>query len=469
MCVCECKVLCLRCVVLLQTEVVRERVPTDTYTHNTVRDRVQSSIRVRPRCCPPAVPVCFQRCQKLPKRRANVTPPSMQSQEEAVEGTEGVHNKPAGGDPAPANPPSSNEFYFHLPARFPASHMMPIGIGVQGAVCSAVDIKTGRRLAVKKLSQPFQDVTFAKRAYRELKLMRLVDHPNIIKLLYAYTPQQTLDTFRDVYIFTELMDSSLQHVFGTKLDHERISFLVYQMLCGIRYLHSAGIIHRDLKPSNIVVRKNCTLKILDFGLARSIDTSFTMTQYVVTRHYRAPEIILNMEYDTKVDLWSIGCIMAELITGAVLFPGTDHVDQWMRIVETLGTPRPEFIARTTPGTQRYISNQPVVAGRPFGELFPDEVFEGMASPNVPQLTNDAARDFLRRMLAFDPMERISVDEALAHPYVSVWYYEEDVMRPPPKPYDHALDARNLTVEQWKRLLFEEIQDIQRTMSLDEAG
>ncbi|XP_049282716.1 stress-activated protein kinase JNK-like isoform X1 [Anopheles funestus] len=362
----------------------------------------------------------------------------------------------------------TNEFHFDLPSRFPHSHMAPIGIGVQGAVCSAVDLKTGRRLAIKKLSQPFQDVTFAKRSYRELKLMRLVDHPNIIKLLYAYTPQQSLETFRDVYIFTELMDNNLRNVIGTKLDHERISFLVYQMLCGIKYLHAAGIIHRDLKPSNIVVCKNCSLKILDFGLARSIEASFTMTQYVVTRHYRAPEIILNMEYDTKVDIWSIGCIMAELITGHVLFPGTDHVDQWMRIVQTLGTPRPEFIARTTPGTQRYISNQPPVAGRAFDELFPDAVFDTVVS-NHPQLTNDAARDFLRRMLAFDPMERISVDEALEHPYIRVWYYEEDVNRPPPKPYDHSIDAQDLSVAQWKKLLYEEIQDIQRTMSLDEEG
>ncbi|XP_035908888.1 stress-activated protein kinase JNK-like isoform X2 [Anopheles stephensi] len=363
---------------------------------------------------------------------------------------------------------STHEFRFDLPSRFPHAHLVPIGIGVQGAVCSAVDLKTGRQLAIKKLSQPFQDVTFAKRSYRELKLMRLVDHPNIIKLQYAYTPQQTLETFRDVYIFTELMDNNLRNVIGTKLDHERISFLVYQMLCGIKYLHAAGIIHRDLKPSNIVVCKNCSLKILDFGLARSIDTSFTMTQYVVTRHYRAPEIILNMEYDTKVDIWSIGCIMAELITGRVLFPGTDHVDQWMRIVQTLGTPKPEFIARTTPGTQRYISNQPTVPGRPFAELFPDEVFDAGTSSNHPQLTNDSARDFLRRMLAFDPRERISVDEALNHPYIHVWYYEEDVNRPPPQPYDHSIDAQVLTVEQWKKLLFAEIQDIQRTMSLDDG-
>ncbi|XP_058125821.1 stress-activated protein kinase JNK-like [Anopheles ziemanni] len=358
----------------------------------------------------------------------------------------------------------SFDYQFTLPPRF--TTMGPIGIGVQGAVCAAIDLQTGRRLAVKKLSQPFRDLTFAKRAYREIKLMRLVDHPNIIKLLYAYTPQTTLESFRDVYIFTELMDSSLRNVVGISIGHDRISFLVYQMLCGIKYLHAAGIIHRDLKPSNIVVCKDCTLKILDFGLARSVQTSFTMTQYVVTRHYRAPEIILNMEYDTKVDIWSIGCIMAELITGSVLFPGTDHVDQWMRIVDTLGTPRAEFIARTTPGTQRYINNQPKQEGKPFEVLFPDDAFDGTPT-NYPQLTNELARDFLRRMLAFDPMERISVDEALFHPYIHLWYSEKDVNRPAPAPYDHSIDAQNLTVQQWKALLYEEIQDIQRTMTLDD--
>ncbi|XP_052865024.1 stress-activated protein kinase jnk-1-like [Anopheles cruzii] len=349
--------------------------------------------------------------------------------------------------------------------------MRPIGIGVQGAVCSVTDMKTGRRLAVKKLSQPFQNETVAKRAYRELKLMRLINHPNIIKLLYAYTPQKTLDTFRDVYIFSELMDDSLRSVIGKQqLDHERISFLVYQMLCGIRYLHAVGIIHRDLKPSNMVVSCNCDLKILDFGLARSVESTFTMTQYVVTRHYRAPEIILQMEYDTRVDIWSIGCIAAELITGQVLFPGTDHIDQWMCIVQKLGTPRPEFIERTTPGTQRYIRNQPPVPALPFEDIFPDSVFDGTAPSSHPQLTNAMARDFLRQMLAFDPQQRLSVDDALQHPYINVWHYEPDFHRPHPViPYDHSIDAQHLTVRQWKELLFREIADIQRSMTLDDPG
>lgn len=151
----------------------------------------------------------------------------------------------------------------------------------------------------------------------------------------------------------ELMDANLCQVIQMDLDHERMSYLLYQMLCGIKHLHSAGIIHRvsssgkievwtrcdspfspkqDLKPSNIVVKSDCTLKILDFGLARTAGTTFMMTPYVVTRYYRAPEVILGMGYKENVDIWSVGCIMGEMIRGGVLFPGTDHIDQWNKII-----------------------------------------------------------------------------------------------------------------------------------------
>lgn len=175
----------------------------------------------------------------------------------------------------------------------------------------------------------------------------------IIGLLNAFTPQKSLEEFQDVYLVMELMDANLCQVIQMDLDHERMSYLLYQMLCGIKHLHSAGIIHRvfiyiyfnkiltlqfmniffqDLKPSNIVVKSDCTLKILDFGLARTAGTTFMMTPYVVTRYYRAPEVILGMGYKENVDIWSVGCIMGEMIRGGVLFPGTDHIDQWNKII-----------------------------------------------------------------------------------------------------------------------------------------
>ncbi|XP_055445001.1 mitogen-activated protein kinase 10 isoform X7 [Bubalus kerabau] len=175
-------------------------------------------------------------------------------------------------------------------------NLKPIGSGAQGIVCAAYDAVLDRNVAIKKLSRPFQNQTHAKRAYRELVLMKCVNHKNIISLLNVFTPQKTLEEFQDVYLVMELMDANLCQVIQMELDHERMSYLLYQMLCGIKHLHSAGIIHRDLKPSNIVVKSDCTLKILDFGLARTAGTSFMMTPYVVTRYYRAPEVILGMGY-----------------------------------------------------------------------------------------------------------------------------------------------------------------------------
>ncbi|XP_075698418.1 mitogen-activated protein kinase 8 isoform X4 [Rhinoderma darwinii] len=250
-------------------------------------------------------------------------------------------------------------------------NLKPIGSGAQGIVCAAYDAVLDRHVAIKKLSRPFQNQTHAKRAYRELVLMKCVNHKNIIGLLNVFTPQKSLEEFQDLYIVMELMDANLCQVIQMELDHERMSYLLYQMLCGIKHLHSAGIIHRDLKPSNIVVKSDCTLKILDFGLARTAGTSFMMTPYVVTRYYRAPEVILGMGY----------------------------------------------------------------------------------KENASQ-----ARDLLSRMLVIDASKRISVDDALLHPYINVWYDSLEAEAPPPKIPDKQLDEREHTIEEWKELIYKEVLD-----------
>ncbi|CAH1795632.1 unnamed protein product [Owenia fusiformis] len=336
-------------------------------------------------------------------------------------------------------------------------NLKPIGSGAQGIVCAANDVLTNENVAIKKLSRPFQNVTHAKRAYREFVLMKLVNHKNIIGLLNAFTPQKSFDEFQDVYLVMELMDANLCQVIQMDLDHERMSYLLYQMLCGIKHLHSAGIIHRDLKPSNIVVKSDCTLKILDFGLARTAGTSFMMTPYVVTRYYRAPEVILGMGYKENVDIWSVGCIMGEMIRGGVMFPGTDHIDQWNKIIEQLGTPSQEFMQRLQPTVRNYVENRPRYAGYPIDKLFPDVLFP-TDSVEHPGLKACKARDVLSKMLVVDPEKRISVDEALMHPYINVWYDEAEVNGPSPSAYNHAVDDKDHTVEQWKELIYKEVMD-----------
>ncbi|XP_046672827.1 stress-activated protein kinase JNK isoform X2 [Homalodisca vitripennis] len=381
---------------------------------------------------------------------------------------------------------------FSVPSRY--TQLLPKGLGAQGMVCAAYDTVTQQNVAIKKLSRPFQNVTHAKRAYREFKLMKLVNHKNIIGLLNAFTPQRSLEEFQDVYLVMELMDANLCQVIQMDLDHERMSYLLYQMLCGIKHLHSAGIIHRDLKPSNIVVKSDCTLKILDFGLARTAGTTFMMTPYVVTRYYRAPEVILGMGYKENVDIWSVGCIMGEMIRGGVLFPGTDHIDQWNKIIEQLGTPSGDFMKRLQPTVRNYVENRPRYPGYAFDRLFPDVLFPSDSSEHnklkdltdfentasVPSSIQSSdtekptyenasqARDLLSRMLVIDPEKRISVDEALLHPYINVWYDEGEVNAPAPGPYDHSVDEREHTVEQWKELIYQEVMEYEMSHNAEDA-
>ncbi|KAG7256482.1 hypothetical protein CRUP_003129 [Coryphaenoides rupestris] len=319
--------------------------------------------------------------------------------------------------------------------------------GPQGiVVVSALDTVLDVPVAVKKLCRPFQNQTHAKRAYRELVLLKCVNHKNIIKLINVFTPQKSLEEFQDLYLVMELMDASLCQVIHMDLDHERMSYLLYQILCGIRHLHSAGIIHRDLKPSNIVVKSDCTLKILDFGLARTACTNFMMTPYVVTRYYRAPEVILGMKYKENVDIWSVGCIMGEMVKGCVIFQGTDHIDQWNKVIEVLGTPSLEFMNRLMETVRNYVMNKPQYPGVNFAELFPDWAFPSESEHD--RLKTGQARDLLSKMLVIDPESRISVEEALNHPYI----------HPPPQISDKQLEEREHSIDQWKELIYEEVID-----------
>uniref|UniRef100_A0A674PP30 Stress-activated protein kinase JNK n=1 Tax=Takifugu rubripes TaxID=31033 RepID=A0A674PP30_TAKRU len=337
-------------------------------------------------------------------------------------------------------------------------NLKPIGSGAQGIVCAGYDAVLDRNVAIKKLSRPFQNQTHAKRAYRELVLMKCVNHKNIISLLNVFTPQKSLEEFQDVYLVMELMDANLCQVIQMELDHERMSYLLYQMLCGIKHLHSAGIIHRDLKPSNIVVKSDCTLKILDFGLARTAGTSFMMTPYVVTRYYRAPEVILGMGYKENVDIWSVGCIMGEMVRHKILFPGRDYIDQWNKVIEQLGTPSPEFMKKLQPTVRNYVENRPKYAGLTFPKLFPDCLFPADSEHN--KLKASQARDLLSKMLIIDPAKRISVDEALQHPYINVWYDPAEVEAPPPQIYDKQLDEREHSIDEWKELIYKEVMNFE---------
>jgi len=180
---------------------------------------------------------------------------------------------------------------------------------------------------VKKIPDVFRDPVDALRIVREIKLMKHFEgHENLISLVYMECPK--VHTFNQLYMYTELMETDLHRIIHSKqaLSDDHVQYFVYQILRGLKYMHSASVIHRDLKPSNILVNSNCDLKVCDFGLARGIDKDRDMTAYVVTRWYRSPEIMLDCKYNEAADVWSVGCIMGELLRRKVLFAGRNYMD-----------------------------------------------------------------------------------------------------------------------------------------------
>lgn len=270
-----------------------------------------------------------------------------------------------------------------------------IGVGAYGLVCSCKDLRgPGRFCAVKKIPKLFDDLVDGKRVLRELMVMKhLKAHPNVVQLYAILPPSQRTSeekaTFRDVYFATELMDTDLHLVLKSKqkLSFEHHAYFMYQLLKGMAYIHSAGVIHRDLKPGNLLLNANCDLKICDFGLARggvpllvTVDpfdsvtpaeiarngtvagaatapvtspagsaTSLppgtvapaapdNLTDYVITRWYRPPELLLMCPYGHAADMWSVGCIMAEALQKRALFQGRDYMNQLALIAEFVDMP-----------------------------------------------------------------------------------------------------------------------------------
>ncbi|XP_044144092.1 mitogen-activated protein kinase 14 isoform X3 [Bufo gargarizans] len=322
-----------------------------------------------------------------------------------------------------------NKTLWEVPVRY--QNLNPVGSGAYGSVCSSYDTNTEQRVAVKKLSRPFQSIIHAKRTYRELRLLKHMKHENVIGLLDVFTPSKSFEEFNDVYLVTHLMGADLNNIVKCqKLTDDHVQFLIYQILRGLK----------DLKPSNLAVNEDCELKILDFGLARHTDEE--MTGYVATRWYRAPEIMLNwMHYNQTVDIWSVGCIMAELLTGRTLFPGTDHIDQLKLILRLVGTPESELLQKiSSEAARNYIQSLPYMPKMNF-----EDVFLG---------ANPQAVDLLEKMLVLDTDKRITATEALAHPYFAQYHDPDD--EPVADPYDQSFESRELDIEEWKSLTYEEV-------------
>ncbi|XP_042509953.1 mitogen-activated protein kinase homolog NTF6-like [Macadamia integrifolia] len=331
---------------------------------------------------------------------------------------------------------------FEVSAKYvPPIH--PVGRGAYGIVCCATNSETNEELAIKKIGNAFDNRIDAKRTLREIKLLCHMDHENIIKIKDIIRPRQR-ENFNDVYIVYELMDTDLHQIIRSTqpLTDDHCQYFLYQLLRGLKYIHSANVLHRDLKPSNLLLNSNCDLKICDFGLARTTSETDFMTEYVVTRWYRAPELLLNCsEYTAAIDIWSVGCIFMEIIKREPLFPGKDYIQQLRLITELLGSPEDSDIGfLRSDNARKYVKQLPWVPKQPFSKTF----------PKVPLLAIDLAE----RMLVFDPCKRITVDEALNHPYLSSLHEinEEPIC---PSPFNFDFEQSNLDEEDIKELIWRE--------------
>mmetsp|Transcript_44397 Transcript_44397/g.120970 ORF Transcript_44397/g.120970 Transcript_44397/m.120970 type:complete len:436 (+) Transcript_44397:261-1568(+) len=291
-------------------------------------------------------------------------------------------------------------------------NLRPIGGGSYGFVCSATDQSKGEKVAIKKIANVFHDLVDAKRILREIKLLRhFKHHENIIAVKDIITfPPNTID-FKDVYIITNLMESDLDRIISSSqpLSDQHFQYFLYQIFRGLKFIHSASVLHRDLKPSNLLVNANCDLAICDFGLARGIDAhgDSPLTEYVQTRWYRAPELLCEMtSYDQQIDVWSVGCIFAEMLRRKPFFRGETPQHQLETIVSVIGLPSQDLMEQIPQeAIAKAIYSGAECKPYPFKSYFPHN-----CSP--------VALDLLQRMLVFDPRERCTISEALEHEYLA---------------------------------------------------
>ncbi|XP_059496982.1 mitogen-activated protein kinase 15 [Stegostoma tigrinum] len=325
-----------------------------------------------------------------------------------------------------------------------------LGKGAYGIVWKAIDRQTGEVVAVKKIFDAFRNQTDAQRTFREiLFLQEFGNHPNIIKLLNVIRAAND----KDIYLVFEYMETDLHAVIkkGNLLKDIHIRYILYQLLKATKFIHSGNVIHRDQKPSNILLDADCFVKLCDFGLARCINQiqeeqgNAALTEYVATRWYRAPEILLaSPRYTKGVDMWSIGCILGEMLLGKPLFPGTSSINQIERIMSVIPAPSKEDILSINSDYGASVVQK--VLSRPRSSI--DQL--------LPSTTPPDALDLLNKLLVFNPDCRLTAEESLSHPYVNRFH---NPLKEPRLDCDIILpvnDDTQLSVGEYRNKLYEMI-------------
>uniref|UniRef100_A0A914C6R6 Glycogen synthase kinase-3 n=1 Tax=Acrobeloides nanus TaxID=290746 RepID=A0A914C6R6_9BILA len=283
------------------------------------------------------------------------------------------------------------------------SNVKVVGNGSFGVVYVARLVDSGEMVAIKKV---LQDRRYKN---RELQIMRRLDHPNIVKLLYFFFLNS--DGRDDLYL-NLILDFVPETVYkvARQYNKQRANFpmlltrlFTYQMFRALAYIHSVGVCHRDIKPQNLLIDpENGVLKLCDFGSAKFLVPGEPNVSYICSRYYRAPELIFGAtNYTNSIDVWSGGTVMAELLLGHPIFPGDSGVDQLVEIIKLLGTPTREQIQQMNPNYREF--RFPSIRPHPWARVF--------RSTTPPE-----AIDLISKLLEYNPAARLTPLQVCAHPF-----------------------------------------------------
>lgn len=278
-----------------------------------------------------------------------------------------------------------------------------VGEGTYGVVYKAQD-SAGEIYALKTIRLEAEDEGIPSTAIREISLLKELQHPNIVRL------HDVIHTERKLTLVFEYLDQDLKKLLDMcdgGLDAATTKSFLYQLLRGIAYCHQHRILHRDLKPQNLLINREGALKLADFGLARAFGIPVrSYTHEVVTLWYRAPDVLMgSRKYSTPVDIWSVGCIFAEMVNGRPLFPGNTDGDQLQKIFKVLGTPS-DVAWPTITELPDWKPDFPQFEPQPWANIV----------PNLAALPDNSGLDLLSKMLQYYPDKRLPGRAAMEHEY-----------------------------------------------------
>ena len=294
------------------------------------------------------------------------------------------------------------------PSPFIYTDYIPIGCGTFGTVYKAKCEQTNQTVAIKRV---YQDIRYKN---RELQILQELNHINVIKIKnYFYTVGQRKANEKYLNVVMEYFPESLGNVIKNSTEYVKpklssldIKIYAYQMIHALYYLECIGVCHRDIKPQNILINQEMKLlQLCDFGSAKKLNANETNVSYICSRYYRAPELIFNSEYYTNaIDMWSVGCVIAEMVLGSPLFQGNSSVDQLVEIIKVLGTPNKKQIVEMNCKYKQFCF--PLIKCFTFKEVFEK------VNVNI----DKCFYDLLKKIFVYEPKQRIKPLNALTHPF-----------------------------------------------------